>query len=429
MDILTKLHILADSAKYDVSCASSGSDTKRSGKVGSNCLGGICHSWSADGRCISLLKILLTNICVYDCAYCINRRSNDVKRAIFTPREIAQLTMSFYLKNYIEGLFLSSAVVKNADVTMELLIRSAKLLREEHQFRGYIHLKLIPGASESLVAQAGRYADRLSVNIELPSEKSLTQLAPEKNYPDILTPMTKVRTAIAEARDDRKKFKTADSYSPAGQSTQLIVGASPESDLQIMTLSEQLYDTMKLKRVYYSAYIPVNKGGPLPATAAPSLAREHRLYQADWLLRFYGFTINELLDTRQPNFEEGIDPKVSWALRHPAQFPVEINTAAYAQLLRVPGIGVRSAMRILSARKVRRLRWEDVKRLGVVMKRAKYFITVSGRQEGKDLLQDPVMIKRQLVNARPVSSAREEQLLLFPSENTTAISSAITGEL
>lgn len=426
MHVLDKLSTLANGAKYDVSCASSGS-ARQGGALGRATLGGICHSWSADGRCISLLKVLFSNICVYDCAYCINRRSNDIRRAQFTPEELVRLTVNFYQKNYIEGLFLSSAIVKNPDHTMELLNKTMRLLREAYLFHGYIHVKVIPGSSPALVDEAGRLADRVSVNIELPSAQSLTLLAPQKNYPAIFAPMRHIHKTILKHKEENKTTKHAMKFAPAGQSTQLIIGASPERDLQILKLSAFLYQSVRMRRVYYSAYVPVNAGTNLPALIRPPLLREHRLYQADWLLRFYGFEATELLDEQHPDFEEGLDPKVSWALRHIGAFPVEINTASYPQLLRIPGVGVRSAARIMAVRKVKRIRYEDLKKLRVVLKRAQYFILVNGRYHG-DVAPEPVGIRQKLdVIARRPSSQSQLTLFSAPEERETA--SSISGEL
>lgn len=388
MDLFEKLHILADGAKYDVSCASSGSHRNNSGTgVGNTTYSGICLSFASDGRCISLLKILMTNICVFDCRYCINRRSNDIPRAIFRPQEIAELTINFYRKNYIEGLFLSSGVLRNADFTMELFLKTLKLLRLHYQFRGYVHVKIIPGASPELVQHAGYLADRLSVNIELPSQRSLQRLAPDKSKRQIVQPMGLVKQHILAAKEERKTFKHAPVFVPAGQSTQMIIAASPESDAEILHLSESLYQTMRLKRVYYSAYVSVNADPLLPSFGRPPLLREHRLYQADWLLRFYGFTAEELFEDQQANLPTDFDPKVAWALRHLECFPVEVNTVDYDMLLRVPGIGLQSAQKIIFQRRVATLRYEDLKKIGVVLKRAQYFITVDGKYFGKYNLQ------------------------------------------
>ena len=379
MELREKLKILADSAKYDVSCSSSGSQRKNTpGGIGNAAKMGICHTFSGDGRCVSLLKILMTNYCIYDCQYCVNRSSNDVARAAFTPDEIAELTINFYKRNYIEGLFLSSAVVKSPDYTMELIIKCLSILRERYRFNGYIHAKTIPGASKELINRLGFLADRISVNIELPSNESLKKFAPQKSKEAILQPMRQITSSIAQSKAELTVYKHAPDFSPAGQSTQMIVGATPETDHKIITLSENLYKKYSLKRVYYSAYIPVGTN-PLLPVAAPPLLREHRLYQADWLLRFYGFTADELLNEENPDFNNMVDPKCDWALRHKEIFPVEINRAPYELLLRVPGIGIRSAQKIIRARRTGALRFEDLKKMRVSMKRAKYFITCSGK--------------------------------------------------
>ena len=382
MELMDKLEILADAAKYDAACTSSGLDRAgRPGTIGSTTLAGCCHSFSADGRCISLLKVLMTNVCAYDCQYCVNRRSNDLPRAAFTPRELCELTMGFYRRNYIEGLFLSSAVLVSPDYTTERMIEALRLLREEYRFGGYIHAKAIPGADPRLTYRLGLLADRMSVNIELPSAGSLALLAPDKRKENILTPMGQIRDGISLASRERKLCRHAPRFAPAGQSTQMIVGATPESDRQILTLTQGLYDRYRLKRVFYSAYMPVSNSPLLPAPQnfQPPLLREHRLYQADWLLRFYHFRAEELLDEEAPNLDPRLDPKCTWALRHLEFFPVEVNRADYEALLRVPGVGVRSARRILAARRVGPLTFEGLKRLGVVLKRAQYFLTCSGR--------------------------------------------------
>jgi len=373
---LEKLSILADAAKYDVSCASSGTSRGNvKGGIGTAQGWGICHSFTPDGRCISLFKILLTNHCIYDCAYCSNRRSNDVKRTAFTADELAQLTIAFYRRNYIEGLFLSSGVMRNPDYTMEQMIRVVKLLREVYRFNGYIHMKSIPGASNELVTQAGRYADRMSVNLEIPSEENLKLLAPEKNFADVFAPMRFIQQGMLESAEDRKKFRAAPRFVPAGQSTQLIIGATPDTDRQILTLASALYQRPSFKRVYYSGYIPVNRNdNRLPAIAAPPLVRENRLYQADWLMRFYDFKASEIVDEAHPDLDLDIDPKMGWALRHPEFFPVDVNEAPYEMILRVPGIGVKSAKMIVVSRRYGRLNATQLKKIGVVMKRAQYFI-------------------------------------------------------
>jgi putative DNA modification/repair radical SAM protein len=382
LDIANKLEILSDAAKYDVSCSSSGSRRKNKDGFGNGHASGICHSFAEDGRCISLLKVLMSNNCIYDCAYCVNRSSNDVPRATFTAEEIISLTVNFYRRNYIEGLFLSSAVFKSPDYTMEMMLEVVQKLRLENRFYGYIHLKVIPGAYPALIRKAGMYADRLSVNIELPSSKSLKLLAPQKTTEAILKPMNIIKNKIIESIDENKYFKTKPSFTPAGQSTQLIVGATPESDLGILKLSEGLYNKYNLKRVYYSAYVPVSEHPALISGINPPLLREHRLYQADWLLRFYGFKADELLDKENMNLDTSLDPKAAWALRNIHLFPVEINTADYEMILRIPGIGIKTAQRIRAARLVGSVGYDDLKKMGAVMKRAKYFITCNGKYFG-----------------------------------------------
>ena len=399
MDVLKKLEILTDSAKYDVACTSSGSDRgPAAGKLGTTAPAGICHSFSADGRCISLLKVLMNNYCIYDCKYCVNRRSNDVPRAAFTPRELAELTIGFYRRNYIEGLFLSSAVIRSPDDTMELMIRALELLRTEYKFNGYIHAKTIPGADPALVEKLGLLADRLSVNIELPSERSLSLLAPDKTKQAILAPMRLVQQGVEQNRAELAVYRSAPRFAPAGQSTQMIVGASPETDRQILRLTESLYQRYSLKRVFFSAYIPVAENVLLPSLdTKPPLLREHRLYQADWLLRFYGFAVDEILDDTAENFNPYLDPKCNWAVHHPEFFPVDVNRAPYEDLLRVPGIGVVSARRIRTARRESALTLAGLKRLGVVLKRARYFIVCAdsarplpvSREETVRALLDP----------------------------------------
>jgi putative DNA modification/repair radical SAM protein len=399
MTLEEKLSILGESAKYDVSCASSGSERSSQNGPGSTVAAGICHSWAADGRCISLLKVLLSNSCIYDCLYCVNRSSNDIKRVAFTADEVADLTIQFYRRNYIEGLFLSSGVMLNPDHTMELLIKAVSRLRNHHRFNGYIHVKLIPGASSELVRQAAQIADRISVNIELPTSGSLKLLAPQKSKESILTPMRQARNLREQSideKDERKNLRHAPNYNPAGMSTQLIVGASPESDLVILNLAENLYQKINLKRVYYSAYMSVNQNSKLPAPAAPPLLREHRLYQADWLLRFYGFKSTEILDEDNPDLDPRFDPKTVWALRHPEYFPVDVHKADYRQLLRIPGVGVRSARRILQARKVSSLDEISLKKLGVVLKRARYFTSIHGKYLGPQKTE-PAQMERLLL--------------------------------
>ena len=380
MDLMEKLTILADSAKYDVACTSSGVDRGgAAGSIGSAVAPGCCHTFSADGRCVSLLKVLLTNVCAYDCAYCVNRRSNDLPRAAFTPRELAELTIQFYRRNYIEGLFLSSAVLVSPDHTTELMIKALELLRNEYHFRGYIHAKAIPGADPALIHRLGLLADRLSVNIELPSAASLGRLAPDKKKSAILAPMSQIARARDENRQELTVYRSAPKFAPAGQSTQMIVGATPETDRQILKLTEGLYQKYQLKRVFYSAYIPVAQDSRLPAlNTPPPLLREHRLYQADWLLRFYDFSADEILDDASPNFDPFLDPKCNWAIQHLDQFPVDVNRADKTMLLRVPGIGPKSAGRIVRARRQGALGLEELRRMGVVLKRAQYFICCKG---------------------------------------------------
>jgi len=374
--VLEKLKILADAAKYDVSCASSGTSRNAvKGGIGTAAGWGICHSFTADGRCISLFKILLTNHCIYDCAYCSNRRSNDVNRTAFTAKELAELTIEFYRRNYIEGLFLSSGVMRNPDYTMEQMFRVVKLLREMHRFNGYIHMKSIPGASRELVAQAGLYVDRMSVNLEIPSEQNLKLLAPEKDYESVFAPMRYIQQGMLESAENRKKFRYAPKFVPAGQSTQMIIGATPDTDKQILTLASALYKRPSFKRVYYSGYIPVNTNDRrLPLITKPPLVRENRLYQADWLMRFYDFKANEIVNDTHPDLDLDIDPKMGWALRNPSFFPIDVNAAPYEMILRVPGIGVKSAKLIVASRRYGRLNSAQLKKMGVVMKRAQYFI-------------------------------------------------------
>ena len=406
-----KLRILSDAAKYDVSCSSSGSSRKNTNNgLGNAAINGICHSWSADGRCISLLKILMTNYCIYDCKYCINRKDNDIERAILSPDEIVKLTINFYRRNYIEGLFLSSGIIKNADYTMELMIAVAKKLRLEEKFNGYIHMKVIPGASRQLINEIGLYVDRVSVNIEFAENTALKLLAPDKKATDISTSMGLIRKNMIENMEDKKIFKSTPSFIPAGQTTQMIIGASGESDYAILARSENLYKNFDLKRVYYSGYVPVNKSGILVSTEqAVPMIREHRLYQADWLLRFYDFKADEILDEKDPFVDPLLDPKTNWAIKNSHFFPIEINKASYKDLLRVPGIGVISAKRIVMTRKYSTIRYEHLKKLGIVIKRAKYFIVVNGeflgfKKENPELLRNALMEKEKMVT---------EQLRLF----------------
>lgn len=385
--ITEKLNILADAAKYDVSCASSGSKRKNENKGLGNASNGICHSYTEDGRCVSLLKILLTNHCIFDCAYCVSRKSNDIKRAAFTVQEVVDLTINFYRRNYIEGLFLSSGIFKDADYTMERLVLIAKKLRTEHKFNGYIHLKSIPGASDELMHEAGLYADRLSVNLEMPTEAGLKLLAPDKNRQDMIDPMQYLKNEIILHKEEKKLFKKTPLFAPAGQSTQVIIGATPETDQQVLQSANYFYKNFNLKRVYYSGYVPVLSDSRLPAlnTTVP-MVRENRLYQADWLMRFYGFNVNEIVDNTQPLLDIDIDPKLSWAIRNMHVFPIDINKADLQLILRVPGIGVQSAQKIVSARRHAHLNWEQVKKLGVAVNRAQYFITCKSREfERRDL--------------------------------------------
>lgn len=411
--VIQKLKILTESAKYDVSCASSGTVRRNSRKDGlGNTVGGwgICHSFSEDGRCISLLKIMLTNYCIYDCAYCINRVSNDIPRATLSVSELVDLTIEFYRRNYIEGLFLSSGVVRNPDYTMERLVRVAKDLREVHRFNGYIHLKSIPGASEELVRQAGRYADRLSVNLEIPTEKNLKLLAPEKDHQSVYKPMLYIQQGALESAEERKKHRHAPRFSPAGQSTQMIVGATSETDRDILNVSSALYQRPTMKRVYYSGYISVNTYDKrLPALKQPPLVRENRLYQADWLLRFYQFRVDELVDDASPDLDLEVDPKLAWALRHPEFFPVNILTADYEALLRVPGIGVRSARLIVLSRRFSRIGLYDLKRMGAVVKKARYFITCHELPDKTILDLGPAGV-RKLLLPRPARKTDDRQL-------------------
>ena len=405
-----KLRILSDAAKYDVSCSSSGSSRKNNNGLGNAAINGICHSWSADGRCISLLKILMTNYCIYDCKYCINRKDNDIERAILTPDEVVKLTINFYRRNCIEGLFLSSGIIKSADYTMELMIAIAKKLRLEEKFNGYIHMKVIPGASRQLINEIGLYVDRVSVNIEFAENSALKLLAPDKKATDISTSMGLIRKNMLENAEDKKLFKSTPSFIPAGQTTQMIIGASGESDYSILSRSENLYKNFDLKRVYYSGYVPVNKSGILVSVdQAVPMIREHRLYQADWLLRFYNFRADEILNEKDPFVDPFLDPKTNWAIKNSHFFPIEINKASYKELLRVPGIGVTSAKRIVMTRKYSTIRYEHLKKLGIVIKRAKYFITVNGeflgfKKENPELIRNALMEKEKML---------AEQLRLF----------------
>lgn len=409
--VLEKLTILSDAAKYDASCSSSGSNRSNKDKgIGNSDGMGICHSYTEDGRCVSLLKILFSNVCMYDCAYCVSRASNDVQRASFTVEEVVALTLNFYRRNFIEGLFLSSGIFKNADATMEKLVRVAKTLRTEHKFNGYIHLKAIPGASAELLHQAGLYADRLSVNIEIPSEMSLQKIAPEKNYKDIITPMNFLTEEKIRLIDERKTIKATPTFMPAGQSTQLIVGASPESDWQILHLANDLYKKQKLKRVYYSGYVPIQTDSRVPVLTAPPLLRENRVYQADWLLRFYKFSLNEIITPDAPHLDLEVDPKVGYALRNPQLFPVDINKADFETILRVPGVGVKSAKKLVSARRFQRITWDHLKALGIAAKRAQYFIECPGLPR-RHTDTAPEILRQQLIS--PSHPPATPQLSLF----------------
>ena len=395
MSVMEKLKILADAAKYDVSCSSSGSSRRNDGMgIGNTVAAGLCHSFGADGRCISLLKILFTNECIYDCRYCINRKSNDVPRASFTPDEVCELTMEFYRRNYIEGLFLSSGILYSPNYTMELICETIHKLRTVHRFQGYIHVKAIPGADPLLIQRAGYLVDRMSVNLEMATAEGLKEMAPNKHRKNILKPMRQIQNGITQSRNEITLYKNAPHFCEAGQSTQMVIGALPESDYQIMSVAENLYDKFSLKRVYYSAFVNVNEDKALPAvTAGPPLLREHRLYQADWLLRFYDFKVDELLTVDRPNFNMSIDPKADWAVRHLEFFPVEINRADYRMLLRIPGVGVRSARRIIAARRFGSLTFDDLKKMGVVLKRALYFITCGGRMMYPTKIEEDYIVR------------------------------------
>ena len=402
MELKEKLQILADSAKYDASCSSSGSSRKNKAGLGNATPAGICHSFSSDGRCISLLKILLTNCCIFNCKYCLNRKSNNIKRAIFTPEEICEITLNFYRRNYIEGLFLSSGIIKSPDYTMELIIKTITLLRKKYHFGGYIHAKAIPGANQNLLKQLGLLVDRLSANIELPTENGLKLLAPNKDS-------KKVSDIMQYINENQTK-----KYVPAGQSTQMIIGATKESDLDILNKSSSMYQKYHLKRVFYSAYIPINKDNLLPTLEKPPLKRENRLYQADWLLRFYNFKVEDLLDKNNPNFNILIDPKTDWALRHLNEFPKEINKCSYNELLKIPGIGVKSAKRIITSRKAFSIGFQDLKKMGIVLKRAQYFITCNHKYFMSQNLFTKEFIESNLVlETKPKSLPNHLQLELF----------------
>lgn len=415
-EILDKLQTLAESAKYDVSCASSGTTRKNTpGGIGSTSGWGICHSFTEDGRCVSLLKIMLTNYCIYDCAYCINRRSNDLKRATFAVDELVELTIEFYRRNYIEGLFLSSGVINNPDYTMERMVRVIKELRTVHKFNGYIHMKSIPGASQQLVHEAGLYADRLSVNIEIPTEQNLKMLAPEKDHESVYKPMLYIQQGVLESTEERQKHRSAPRFAPAGQSTQMIIGATDETDKQILFTSAALYNRPSMKRVYYSGYIPVNSyDSRLPVVKQAPLVRENRLYQADWLLRFYEFRVDEIVDDKNPDLDLEIDPKLAWALRHPEHFPVDVNKADYSMILRIPGIGVKSAKLIIMSRRYARLKSVDLKKMGIVMKKAQYFITCNELAVQNVSESSPEYVRKVLTEKKlPKGAPDPNQLLLI----------------
>lgn len=425
--LMEKLSILTDAAKYDVACTSSGVERKGNGKsLGNSIAAGICHSFAGDGRCISLLKILMTNECIYDCKYCLNRSSNDVPRATFTPEEICTLTMEFYRRNYIEGLFLSSGIIGNPTLTMELIYRTLYLLRNTYQFNGYIHVKAIPGAAPEVIQKTGYLADRMSVNLELPTAEGLRTLAPNKHRKTILTPMRQIQQGIASNKEELVVYKHAPKFAAAGQSTQMIIGATPENDYQIVNVAESLYRKFDLKRVFYSAFVKVNEDKELPSLpGGPPLLREHRLYQADWLLRFYGFKASELLDEKHPFFNVFLDPKEDWAVRHLEVFPVEIRTASRNLLLRVPGIGVTSAERIMAARRTAKLTFDDLKKLGVVLKRALYFITCGGKMMYPTKLEEDYIV-RNLTNPKDRVMFGQDgmtyrQLSLFDDQNENVI--------
>lgn len=433
MTVMQKLEILTDAAKYDVSCSSSGVGRKGDGTgIGNTVAGGICHSFSSDGRCISLLKILFTNECIYDCKYCINRKSNDVPRASFTPDEICELTIQFYRRNYIEGLFLSSGIMYSPTYTMELIYEAIYKLRTLYRFQGYIHVKAIPGADPEIIRRLGLLADRMSVNLELPTAEGLQRLAPNKHRKNILAPMRMIQQGITQNKNELMVYRHASSFVPAGQSTQMIVGATPENDYQIMMVAENLYKKFDLKRVYYSAFVSVNEDKELPALpGGPPLLREHRLYQADWLLRFYGFEAKELLSEDKPNFNVLLDPKADWALRHLEQFPVEINRADYQTILRVPGIGVKSAQRIVRARKNGNLSFEDLKKIGVTLKRALYFITCNGRMMYPTKLEEDYITRNLISNKEKLPFYRDgmtyRQLSLFDDSQELIWKQAVGG--
>ncbi|MFV0538400.1 MAG: putative DNA modification/repair radical SAM protein [Dysgonomonas sp.] len=416
-NVLEKLKVLAESAKYDVSCSSSGTVRKnKAGGLGNTVGGmGICHSFTEDGRCVSLLKIMLTNFCIYDCAYCINRRSNDIRRATFTVQELVDLTIEFYRRNYIEGLFLSSGVINNPDYTMERMVRVVKELRTVHRYNGYIHMKSIPGASQELVNEAGLYADRMSVNLEIPTETNLKLLAPEKDHRSVYRPMRYIQQGMQQSLEDRRKFRSAPRFVPAGQSTQMIVGATSENDKDILRVSSILYQQTQMRRVYYSGFIPVNSYDTrLPALKQAPLVRENRLYQADWLMRFYQYRADEIVDDAHPDLDLEIDPKLSWALRHPEIFPIDINKADYAMILRVPGIGVKSAQFIVTSRRYGKLNASQLKKIGVVMKKAQYFITCNELPMYTVHEATPEYVRKILIEPKKKRADEKQLSIIFP---------------
>lgn len=413
--IREKLTILADAAKYDVSCSSSGSNRKNDSNTIGDTGSGICHTYTEDGRCVSLLKILLTNYCIYDCLYCVSRRSNDVKRAAFTVDEVVELTMEFYRRNYIEGLFLSSGIFKNADYTMERLLRIAQKLRLEQRFNGYIHIKTIPGASQELIHECGLYADRMSINLEMPTDMGLQMFAPEKSHDEVKRDLKIVKDRIQQFKEEKAIIKSTPKFVPAGQSTQMVIGASPETDKDILLTADSFYKDYQLKRVYYSGYIPISNDSRLPVLGSqPPLIRENRLYQTDWLMRFYKFDVNEIVNNHHPNLDLDIDPKLSWALRNPDYFPIDVNTADYAMILRIPGVGVKSAQKIIQARKFGQLRIAQIKKLGIAYNRAQYFM-VCADSSFKDLNFSPITLKNKILKegSSRFKHTSPQQLTLF----------------
>ncbi|MCL2818345.1 MAG: putative DNA modification/repair radical SAM protein [Actinomycetia bacterium] len=442
MDLQSKLEVLTSAAKYDVACTSSGVDrAAKDGSLGDAQSCGICHSFSADGRCIALLKVLMTNECIYDCQYCVNRASNETTRTTFTPQELAELTIEFYRRNFIEGLFLSSGVIKSPDYAMERMCQAISILRDEYRFRGYIHAKAIPGASTESIDRLGLLADRISVNIELPSQEGLKKLAPDKHKTSILGPMSHIRDGISQNKSDLVRYRRAPKFAPAGQSTQMIIGATPDSDFQILRLTSSLYQTYQLKRVFFSAYVPVSDSALLPQTNAVPFLREHRLYQADWLLRFYQFDVDEIINEEEPFLDPYLDPKCNWAMNHLDQFPLEVNKAEYEMLLRVPGIGVEGAKRIVRARRTQKLGFDHLKKLRIVLKRAQYFITCSGSFEADTPFARANIYEKLTTNANKQRGFREvmqaqnasQQLTLFDSSiylpSREDVQKSLTGQL